>query len=183
MLYIKQLAVFTCGSFALLATAACQREEGPVATGFHALPSDVVLTDVTHNITADGVRNAKLLSDSVYQFQDSATVALFGVDLTLYDANGQISATVTSQFGELDERTNEMVARGNVVVLRADATERIETEELYYNPQTHRIWSDVLTTRTLDGCVQQGDGFNTDDEFRSFQLENARGCVPGGIQF
>ncbi|MGH7506625.1 MAG: LPS export ABC transporter periplasmic protein LptC, partial [Longimicrobiales bacterium] len=118
-----------------------------------------------------------------YQFQDTATVELFGVDLTLYDGNGQVSATVTSEFGELNERTNEMVARGNVVVLRLDGAERIETEQLHYSPQTHRIWSDVLTTRTLEGCVQQGDGFNTDDEFRSFQLENARGCVPGGIEF
>lgn len=183
MLRIKQLAARTCGVLALVAAAACQPDDGPVATGFQSLPSDVVLTDVTHHITADGVRNAMLLSDSVYQFQDSATVELFGVDLTLYDGNGQVSATVTSRFGELDERTNEMVARGNVVVLRQDGAERIETEELHYSPQTHRIWSDVLTTRTLNDCVQQGDGFNTDDEFRSFQLENARGCVPGGIEF
>ena len=179
---MKGLSGSTCIVFALLA-AACQPEEGPVATGFESLPSDVVLTDVTHNITADGVRHAKLLSDSVYQFQDSAIVELFGVDLTLYDASGQVSATVTSLSGELNERTSEMVARGNVVVLRQNGAERIETEELYYNPQTHRIWSDSLTTRTMDGAVQQGDGFRTDDQFRSFQLENARGTVPGGVRF
>ncbi len=178
----NELRLLTCALFAF-AAAACQPDEGPVATGFEALPSDVVLTDVTHNITVDGVRNAKLLSDSVYQFQDSSIVELFGVDLTLYDANGQVTATVTSQFGELNERTNEMVGRGNVVVLRQDGAERIETEELFYNPQTHRIWSNVLTTRTVNGSVQQGDGFRTDDEFRNFELENARGTVPGGIRF
>src|SRR5690606_41787034 len=77
----------------------------------------------------------------------------------------------------------EMVARGNVVVLRVDGTERIETEELYYNPQTHRIWSTVHTTRTVNGCTQEGDGVQTDDQFRSVTLENARGCLPGGIVF
>ena len=175
-------------AFALLAACtcvlgACSRDEDPVATGFQPLPSDVVMTGVTHFLTADGVRNAKLVSDSVYQHQDSSKVELFGVDLTLYDGNGQVTATVTSLFGELDERTNAMVARGNVVVLRQDGAERIESEELHYNPQTHQIWSTVRTTRTIDGAVTIGDGFTVDDEFRNFQLENARGTVPGGIRF
>lgn len=165
------------------AALACEADAGPVGAGFQPLPSDVVLTDVTHNITSEGVRYAKLVSDSVYQYQDSSTVALFGVDLTLYDASGNVSATVTSLSGDLNERTNEMVARGNVVVLRTNDTERIETEELHYNPQTHRIWSDVHTTRTVDGCTQEGDGVQTDDQFRSVTLENARGCLPGNIVF
>lgn len=166
-----------------LAAPACDADDGPVGAGFQPLPSDIVLTDVTHNITSEGVRYAKLVSDSVYQFQDSSTVALFGVDLTLYDASGNVSATVTSLFGNLNERTNEMVARGNVVVLRTNGTERIETEELHYNPQTHRIWSNVHTKRTVDGCTQEGDGVQTDDRFSTVTLENARGCLPGEIVF
>lgn len=179
---IKQLRLLTCVLVAA-AGSACEREEGPVGAGFQPLPSDVVLTDVTHNITSDGVRYAKLVSDSVYQYQDSSAVSLFGVDLTLYDASGNVSATVTSLFGVMNERTNEMVARGNVLVLRADGTERIETEELHYNPQTHRIWSDVYTKRSIGDCVQEGDGVQTDDQFRNVQLENARGCLPGDIRF
>lgn len=186
MLRMKHLHSFVrswVAAACALVIVACDTDDGPVGAGFEALPSDVVLTDVTHNITSEGVRYAKLVSDSVYQYQDSSTVALFGVDLTLYDASGNVSATVTSLFGDLNERTNEMVARGNVVVLRADGTERIETEELHYNPQTHRIWSTVHTTRTIDGCTQEGDGVETDDQFRSVQLENARGCLPGEIVF
>jgi len=182
MSVMKHLRPFTWLAFAL-AVMACDTEDGPVGAGFQPLPSDVVLTDVTHNITSEGVRYARLVSDSVYQYQDSSTVALFGVDLTLYDARGDVSATVTSLTGDLNERTSEMVARGNVVVLRVDGTERIETEELYYNPQTHRIWSTVHTTRTVNGCTQEGDGVQTDDQFRSVTLENARGCLPGGIVF
>lgn len=182
MSIMKHLRLFTWLAFALAATA-CDTETGPVGAGFQPLPSDVVLTDVTHNITSEGVRYARLVSDSVYQYQDSSTVALFGVDLTLYDARGDVSATVTSLTGDLNERTSEMVARGNVVVLRVDGTERIETEELYYNPQTHKIWSTVHTTRTINGCTQEGDGVQTDDQFRSVTLENARGCLPGDIVF
>ena len=172
-------------AFALV-LASCQREEGPVATGFEPLPVDVVLEDVTHFITVEGVRNARLLSDSVYQHQDSAQVQLFGVDLTLYDSQGNPSATVTSVTGALNERTNAMVARGNVVLLRQGGAERIETEELHYDPQARRIWSDVATRRTVNGAVQQGDGFNADltadGQFRNLQIRNARG-TGGGIRF
>lgn len=168
---------------AALVLGGCRRDEDPVATGFQPLPSDVVMTGVTHYLTADGVRSAKLVSDSVYQHQDSSKVELFGVNLTLYDSSGQVTATVTSRFGDLDERTNAMVARGNVVVLRQDGAERIESEELHYNPQTHQIWSTVQTTRTMEGAVTIGDGFTVDDQFRNFQLQNARGAVPGAIRF
>jgi LPS export ABC transporter protein LptC len=182
---MKHLRLLTCLAFTL-ALAACQREEGPVAAGFEPLPVDVVLAGVTHYITVDGVRNAKLLSDSVYQHQDSAQVQLFGVDLTLYDGQGGPSATVTSRTGALNERTNAMVARGNVVLLRQNGAERIETEELHYDPQAQRIWSDVATTRTLNGAVQRGDGFNADltpeGQFRNLQIRNARG-TGAGIRF
>lgn len=182
---MKHLRPLSWIVFALI-MGACQREEGPVATGFEPLPVDVVLSDVTHYISVEGVRNAKLLSDSVYQHQDSSQVQLFGVDLTLYDGSGNPSATVTSRGGLLNERTNAMVARGNVVLLRQNGAERIETEELHYDPQAQRIWSDVATTRTVNGAVQRGDGFNADltadGQFRNLQIRNARG-TGGAIRF
>ena len=50
----------------------------------------------------------------------------------------------------MNERTEEMVARGDVVLIVHSDGRRIESPELHYDPNRDRIWSDSTTVQTLD---------------------------------
>jgi LPS export ABC transporter protein LptC len=114
--------------------------------------------------------------DTVFRFTDSSKVHLRGVNLRMFDEMGQQTATVTSTSGVLNDATNEMVAIGNVVLI-TNNLRKIETEELHYDPNTRRMWSDVTTRHTYEGRVQIGDSFQSDDEFTRVVVQNPRGDV------
>lgn len=159
--------------------AACSGPQEPPAIAGQELPADQIMTGVEHNFTVGGVRSALGHFDTVYMHQDSSMTRIRGVDLEMYDTSGSLTATLVSDAGELNQSTQAMVARENVrLVLMADSS-IIETEELHYDPSTHRVWSTVQTTRDLDGCVLTADGFTADDEFRKVEYDRQRGCVPG----
>lgn len=167
---------------AAAALAACSSEQGPPAGGYLEIPADQVVYELVNVVTVDGMRNARLQADSAYMYDDSSSINLFGVNLTIYDEAGGERATVTSATGQLDEQSRAMVARGNVILISGQ--ERIETEELHYDPAQHRLWSDVRTRRTVNGSVAVGDAFTADDQFRNVNVVNARGSIGGsGIRF
>lgn len=164
---------------ACLVVVACSGPQEPPAIAGQELPADQIMTGVEHAFTAGGVRSALGLFDTVYVHQDSSTTRMRGVNLEMYDAIGQLTGTLTSNAGELNQSTDAMVARENVrLVLVADSS-IIETEELHYDPPTHRVWSTVETTRRLGDCVLTAEGFTADDQFSKVEYDRQRGCVEG----
>lgn len=165
----------------LILLAGCGRAGSTdvVAAGDTPLGADRVLYDTRYNTTVDGVRRAVQLADSMYMFEDSATAQLFGVRLMMYDTLGNRTADLRAERGSANQRTNMLLARGKVVLVLADGR-RIESEELSYDPDTRRIWSEVFTRMTWpDGSVTTFETFTVDDEFRNPRGTGLRGQVPG----
>lgn len=164
-------------AIAALGFSACNGTTAPNIGDYEPLPSDQVLIGVEHAMTSNGVRQSILRSDTTLLFNDSASVHLRGVNLTMYTPEGQIRATLTSQSGEMDQNTNRMVARGSVVlVIHGQEGSTVWSEELHYDPQRGQLWSEVHTRRrTTGGQEVEGDGFTSDDQFRNFRITNMRG--------
>lgn len=172
---------FLIAGFAVALLAACDAatttpEPG---AGFRELPADHVMLDVEQYMTDDGVRRGELHADTAYVYVDSAKVELRKVHLLLFNPDGQQSADLTSRKGALDQRTNAMVARGDVILVARQGSRRIETQELHYDPNSHRIWSDVSTTMQQNGTRVTGDGFTADDQMQNVQITHPRGRVQG----
>jgi LPS export ABC transporter protein LptC len=161
----------------LVGVSACGGPTGPVNEQYESLPADQVTFGVEHTITVSGVRQALLRSDTVLMYNDSSMVHLRGVNLDIYTEDGALRATLTSLSGELDNSTRRMIARGNVVlVVQGPQGRTVWTEELHYDPQQKRIWSDVRTrTRTARGDELTGDGFTSDEQFQNFDIRAPRG--------
>ncbi len=171
----------------LLCLSACKGNEvTPVATvGYRNIAADQIVIGMEQYVTEAGKQRAILRGDTAYVFEDSAKAHVKKVNLTLYDEAGGESAHLTSQEGDFSNNTQAMVARGNVVlVTRGADPSTIETEELHYDPNTHRIWSTKPTTRRYSGGVIRGTGFEADDKFQNVRIANASSSGGGmRIQF
>jgi LPS export ABC transporter protein LptC len=144
-------------------------------SGFRSLPADQVVFNLETDMKELGVLRARLHADTAHIWEDSAKTLLFPVNLKLYDDNGGESAHLTSREGELDSRTNAMVARGEVVLVSAENTRRILTEELHYDPRSGRIWSDVHTV-FFDGATRaEGQGFRADQRMDDVEVFKSTG--------
>ena len=138
-----------------------------------------------HEMSVAGIRSAHLKADTALMFNDSATIQLRKVDLELYTEQGTVRATLTSVAGELDQNSQKMIARGNVVLKVSGANGRtIYTEELHYDRNLKQVWSDVHTRMVFpDGRTNTVDSFRTDEQFQNFTLQGLKGAAPRNMGF
>jgi len=164
---------------ALLTVACSAGDQGPVAGEEYArLKADNVVVGLEQFVTKDGIRQAVLRADTGYVYEQTYRVELARVHLVLFRTTGEQAADLTADAGELNQRTQKMVARGNVVLVTVDGR-RIETEELHYDPNLARIWSDVRTVHTRDGAQLVGSSFqanlDSNGTLRDLVLREPRG--------
>lgn len=138
--------------------------------GFRSLPADQVVFQLETDIKDLGILRARLHADTAHIWEDEAKTFMFPVDLKLYDENGAQTAHLTAREGEMDTRTDKMVARGNVVLVSAEGDRRILTEELHYAPRTGQIWSDVHTVYFEGQARMEGEGFRADDRLNDVRV-------------
>ena len=165
--------------FALLSgVAACEspRQQAVVDPKLASIEADYIIFGNTHYLTRQGIREALVVADTAYFFNDSTVVLLRGnVTLTAYHEDlGTEKAVVTSDRGRLNTNDNSMIAQGSAVLLIANGERRIESSELNYHPDRDRIWSDSATVMYEGQSIVEGNGFDADLNFDQVLVRNAR---------
>jgi LPS export ABC transporter protein LptC len=159
-----------------LALFGCQ-EEAPVVTSpqNRFLEADAVVIEGEHYFTQEGIRSAHLVFDTAFQWRDSVDTHLAGLTLTVFNEDGSERARVTSDRGTLDRRGDRMTARESVVLVVPAQDRRVETEELHYDPDAGRMWSDSSFVMLHAGRTLRGSSFTSDLEFRNFRILGPEG--------
>lgn len=174
-LRIAALLIATVGA------GACSEElNTPVADEtLQSMESDYVAFGMVSFITANGVREGRVEADTAYVFEDTGLANLHQMEIMFYEEEtGREQATVTGLAGEWNRETNRMVARGDVVLFLFTDSSTIESQEIYYDPELGRVWSDSSTVRTMkDGTVTSGSAFESDMSFENIRIANARGGI------
>jgi LPS export ABC transporter protein LptC len=169
-----------------IALSACEnpRQEAVVDPQLVSIEADYIIFGNTHYLTRKGIREALVVADTAYFFNDSTVVLLRGnVTLTAYHEDlGTEKAVVTSDRGRLNTSDNSMVAQGNAVLEIAEGERRIESSELSYHPEQDRIWSDSATVMYEAQTIVEGSGFDADLNFTQVLVRNAR-TRGGSVRF
>ena len=174
------LARFGVLGVALLAAACEAQTEPPLADAeITDMDADQVMFGVEHYITGNGIVRGLLRADTAFMYEDSALVRVRPVNLTLYDEQGGVAGEVTARAGVLNTRTQLMTATGDVVVEAEGRGQRIETQELHFDPNRDRVWSEVATTLQRDGTTLRGTGFTSNTRLTDTRLTQPRGRVEG----
>lgn len=172
----RQTRGFIGAALLIAALGACGSEEDPVSGNeFRDLAADHVVLDLSYDIRDMGVLRARLHADTAYMWEDSARTLMFPVDLKLYNENGAQTAHLTSREGELYSETNQMLARGDVVLVTVDGERRILTEELQYDARRELIWSDVHTVMFEGESRLEGAGFRANADMTEVEVFESTG--------
>src|SRR4051812_22268151 len=87
----------------LLSACGGDKKELPVSTeGFEQLKADQMIVGFQQFVTQAGLKQAELLGDTAYIFEDSAFAKVKKVHLTLYDEQGKFSAKLESDSGNVN---------------------------------------------------------------------------------
>jgi LPS export ABC transporter protein LptC len=97
-----------------------------------------------------------------------------GVIVDFFDARGEHSSTLTSLRGEFNDKTNDVKAMGNVIVV-SDTGVTLHTEELFFDHKTEKVISnvDVMVT-TNESDTLYGTSFISNTAFTEWQITNTR---------
>jgi LPS export ABC transporter protein LptC len=172
--------IVVCALGLLGAIACSQKKQPPVAAHSPLADSaDQVMYGARFNLTDKGLQRANLVADTAYFFEDNTRIELEKVHTTFFTTTGAKNAVLTSERGRYNNRTNNMVARKNVVVVSEDGR-RLTTPELNYNQQTNEISSDSAFVMTEPNRRVEGIGFRSDPDMKNIRiLKGASGIARG----
>jgi LPS export ABC transporter protein LptC len=158
-----------------LLVLSCAGEE-PTRTGTAELPAgrpglgapDQVVEDGEHVITAQGVKKAILVAEQLHFYNQAGKVFGDTIQVSFFDDSGQFQSMLTALEGEMSQRSDDMIARGNVVVRGSGST--IRTEELHYDPQRNLVTSDKPTEIFQQGNQIRGQGVESDPALTNIRI-------------
>lgn len=97
-----------------------------------------------------------------------------GVFVRFFDEEGVQTSVMTSDEGKVDDNTNDLEARGRVIVVSEDST-RLVTDKLYWDNQKRRIHTPEFVSIMSHKEKVQGKGFESDQSLRNYRIFHVTG--------
>lgn len=168
------------GIVAALLVACTSKKQPPVANHSPLADSaDQVMYNSRFVLADLGINRAQMHSDTAYFFDDNTRMEFENPVVTFFTATGAKDAVLTSRHGTYNNRTSNMIARKNVVVVSEDGR-RLTTQELIYNQQRNEISSDSAFLLTEPNRQVSGVGFRSDPNMKNVLiLKGASGLMRG----
>jgi LPS export ABC transporter protein LptC len=151
-----------------------------IATGCHSGPAstpsgadvrlpDQEARDFTLTESLEGRKNWTLWASYAAMYNDQSLVDAKTVRIEFFDKEGKRFSTLVAKTGRVHQRTNDLEARGNVVVTTESGI-RMETDSLRWQNTAGKIVSDGFVKVTRQHDVVTGYGFESDPSLDHFHL-------------
>ena len=100
-----------------------------------------------------------------------------GVHVWMYEKTGEEKAQITANWAIHDLETNIWEARSNVVLISAEGR-KLETEQLFWDPNKGIVYSEKYTKITeKNGTVASGNSFTANQDFSKSKLTRAKATI------
>ena len=163
--------VFLAGFAVAALFQGCSGGKKLSASGNSDLLPDSEVEDFTITETDSGKTEWTLFSKQAATFSARDLVTARTVRIDFFGADGRKSSELIAREGELYQRTRDMIARGNVVLLTTEGW-RMNTEELHFSNSLRRITSNKLVRVEKEGSVLEGVGFESDPNLVHFEFQH-----------
>ncbi|MFZ5980538.1 MAG: LPS export ABC transporter periplasmic protein LptC [Candidatus Zixiibacteriota bacterium] len=139
------------------------------------------LIDDTANRPDSEVRNARIylydkgrvtteiFSTEIHKFDELDSTMGYQLDIDFFDSTGVVMSEVIGDSGIIREQSGQLSIYGNVVVITEDKT-KLETDYLYWNTVTDKIYTDAFVRITSEDGVLTGWGLEADQRLSSYQI-------------
>ena len=119
----------------------------------------------------------RLTAPELYRYKVDTPYLEFpkGIKLLFFDDSLQVTGTLTANYAIRRERAQKTILKDNVVWKNAKKNEQLDTEELIWNEQTHKITSDKFVKITTDTESLTGQGFEADQDFSHYKIKKITG--------
>lgn len=166
------------GLLALLLTVACsERTSGPRAADTTLAMPTHVSYGVTVHFTDSNSTKARLRSAVGRIFEDRMETTLGGGVIVEFFSKKSTNraATLRADSAWIDDRTKNMMAIGNVVVVADSTGNRLSSSRLFWDSATERLSSTEAVKIVTKSETIEGVGFESDQGLSDYRVYSVRG--------
>jgi LPS export ABC transporter protein LptC len=120
---------------------------------------------------------SKVKADLVYEFANGDQEYPKGVYIEMYDEFGRLESTLRANYAKFIKAEEHYVGQGKVELKNVAKNEQLNTEELFYNPKTKKIYTDKFVTIRTQGDVIYGTGLNAMQDLSDYEITNPEGIL------
>ena len=126
-------------------------------------------------VSDSGRITAIILAGYIRVFEsDRKTYMSQGVRVRFFNLQGIQTSVLTSEEGNVDETTNNLEARKNVIVVSSDSS-RMTTDKLFWDNQRQLIYTPAYVQITTEKDKLQGHGFESDQNLKNYRIFRVTG--------
>jgi LPS export ABC transporter protein LptC len=118
---------------------------------------------------------SKLTAELVYDFANGNREFPKGVYIEMYNEFGRLQTTLRANYAEYIKVEDRWRGQGKVEVKNIEKNEQLNTEELFWNPKTKKIYTDKFVTIRLQGDVIYGEGLDANQDLSDYAIAEPKG--------
>jgi len=168
--------------YALLLVYSCSKERISDLPSSNGLP-DQESWGVTIIMTHEGLIRAKVKSGHLQKFNEKEYIILDeNVVVDFFDLQENHTSTLFSDKSEINEKSNDMLAIGNVIA-KSDSGITLYTERLQWIAEDEKLFTkDSIMITTLEKDTLFGRGFESNADLESWRILNPSGVTGSEIR-
>lgn len=120
---------------------------------------------------------SKVLADLVYEFANGDQEFPKGVYIEMYNEFGRLESTLRANYAKFIKAEEHWMGQGKVELKNVEKNEQLNTEELFYNPKTMKIYTDKFVTIRTQGDVIYGTGLTAMQDLSDYEIKNPEGIL------
>tara|TARA_B110000444_G_C18554121_1_gene461657 strand:+ start:168 stop:701 length:534 start_codon:yes stop_codon:yes gene_type:complete len=126
--------------------------------------------------TENGKLKVKLVAVSIERFQDIQPALIFSnhLEVFFYNDSAQLQSRLMAGYASIDEDKNIMLAQNNVILIGSD-DKKLETDELVWDENKNKIYTDKKVKITTGKEVVYGEGFTSTPDFKQYSIAKIYG--------
>lgn len=134
-----------------------------------------VAENVERLYTENEIVKVKLIAQKIIEMQGGDYDLPEGVYLEFYNEFGVITSTLKANKAYYFKSENKWRGQGNVEVKNIEKNQQLNTEELFWKPDTERIFTDKFVTIKLQSEVIYGTGLDAAQDLSTYTITNPEG--------
>jgi len=146
--------------------------DGPISTAY-----DI---ELFHSDSA--VVRSHLVARKQMEFDGGDLEFPEGINITFFDKEGNVTTTMRADRGYYIRKDNLYRGEGDVQVNNLEKEQKLSSEELFWDPNAKKIYTEKFVTVQERETLFNGTGMEADEgfnEYKLFKVTNSRTILPG----
>ncbi len=159
---------FICGAIFLLALQSCETQttvfekkyDGPI----------IVITNVVTYYSDSARIKIKLTAPLQQEFENGDRLFPNGIFIEFFKKDQTISSTLKANHGKFIKESTKYIVTGNVIIESAEEKKTLNTEELNWEPNYYKIYTDKFVRIQTPEEILTGVGMTASQDFKSYKI-------------